>query len=106
MFLRDPTLTYFSSDAQGVKEGYDAVLAHHEELGFVPGGFQPEGELWLEDTVIARFEDTAVITAVWHFGNRLLRDEAPRGPLTIVAVLTSAGYRISHVNMGNYPPVA
>lgn len=104
VFLRDPSLTYFSNDTEGLKEGYDAVLAHHEELGFVRGGFQPENELWLEDAVISDFDESAVITAVWHFGNRVARSDAARGPLTMVVLRTTTGYRISHVNMGNYTP--
>lgn len=102
VFLRDPALTYFSNDSQGVKEGFDAVLAHHEELGFVRGGFQPDNELWIEDAVIADFDGSAVVTAIWHFGNRVARDDAARGPLTMVVVRTTAGYRISHLNMGTY----
>ena len=103
VFLQDRALTYFSNDTQGVKEGFEAVLAHHEELGFVRGGFQPDNELWLEETVIADFDGSAVITAIWHFGNRVARADAAQGPITMVVVRTSSGYRISHVNMGNYP---
>jgi imidazolonepropionase-like amidohydrolase len=104
VFLQDRSLTYFSNDSQGVKEGFDAVLAHHEELGFVRGGFQPENELWLENIVIADFDGSAVISAIWHFGHRVALADAALGPLTIVVVRTSTGYRISHVNMGNYAP--
>ncbi|MDH3269843.1 MAG: amidohydrolase family protein [Gemmatimonadota bacterium] len=103
VFLEDPTLTYFPSDAEGVIEGYEAVVAYHVEQGFVPGGFRPDEELWLEDTLIADFEDSAVISAVWHFGNRVARRDVARGPMTMVIVRTDAGYRISHVNMANYP---
>ncbi len=104
VFLQDPALTYFSSDEEGVKEGFAAVLAHHEDLGFVSGGFRPENELWLEDAVISDFDDSAVISAVWHFGNRVSRAGAARGPFTMVVVRTTAGFRISHLNMSNYPP--
>ncbi len=100
--LVDATLTYFPNDEQAVLEGWDAVRDYHERLGFVPGGFDPENDLWLEDVVVADFDESAVVTATWHFGNRVLRAEAARGPLTIVAVRTTGGYRISHVNMGNY----
>lgn len=102
VFLDDPALTYFPSDSEGLIEGYDAVVAWHVEQGFVPGGFQPEEELWLESPVITDFADSAVITAIWHFGNRVAGGVA-RGPLTMVVVRTNAGYRISHVNMANYP---
>lgn len=103
VFLNDPTLTYFASDSEGVKEGYEAVLAHHAAMGFVRGGFQPENELWLEDVVISDFDETAVVTAVWHFGNRVALADAGRGPFTMVVMRTRSGYRISHLNMANYP---
>jgi imidazolonepropionase-like amidohydrolase len=102
VLLDDPSLTYFPNDAEGVLEGVDAVSAYHEELGFVAGGFQPENELWLEDVLVADFDGSAVVTAVWHFGNRVMRSDAARGPFTMVVVRTRAGYRITHVNMGNY----
>jgi ketosteroid isomerase-like protein len=104
VFLQDSTLTYFSSDSEGAIRGYTAVLAHYRDLGFVSGGFQPESELWLEDPVIADFGDSAVITAVWHFGNKVARADEGRGPMTMVVIRTSAGYRISHLNLANYPP--
>lgn len=104
VFLEDPTLTYFSSDSESLKEGYPNVLAHHEEMGFASGGFRPDGELWLEDTVIAQFDDSAVITAIWHFGNRVALADEGHGPMTMVVIRTRAGYRISHLNLANYAP--
>ena len=104
IFLDDSTLTYFSSDSEGIKEGYDAVVEHHRDLGFVSGGFQPENELWLEDTLIADFEESVVVTGVWYFGNRISRETAGRGPMTMVLVRTTAGYKISHIHLGNYAP--
>jgi imidazolonepropionase-like amidohydrolase len=104
LFLNDAALTYFSSDAEGLKEGFDAVRRHHIDLGFVSGGFQPEDELWVEDVVIADFEDSAVVSGIWYFGNRVARATAGRGPLTMVVVRTAQGYRISHLHLGNYAP--
>jgi imidazolonepropionase-like amidohydrolase len=102
VLLNDPSLTYFANDAEGTIEGITDVLTYHEGLGFVRGGFQPENELWLEDVLVANFDESAVVSAVWHFGNRVLRSDAARGPFTMVVVRTRAGYRITHVNMGNY----
>lgn len=104
LFLNGPALTYFSSDSEGLKEGYDAVRRHHVDLGFVSGGFQPEEDLWVEDVVIADFEESAVVSGVWYFGNRVTRAGARRGPLTIVLERTARGYRISHLHLGNYAP--
>lgn len=103
VFLQDESLTYFPSGAEGVRQGFDEVVQYHRELGFVSRGFQPERELWVEDTLIADFEDSAVITGIWYFGNPVARETAGRGPLTMVIVRTSNGYRISHLNLGNYP---
>ena len=103
VFLEDPALTFFPSDATELLEGFDAVVEWHREQGFVPGGFRAEEQLWLQGTVIADFGDSAVISAVWHFGNRVSMEDVARGPLTLVVERTRAGYRIAHVNMGNYP---
>lgn len=103
VFLVDPAMTYFPSDSVALVEGFDAVAEYHRSQGFVSGGLRPDQELWLEDTVIADFDESAVVSAVWHFGNRVSRTDVARGPLTLVVVRTSRGYRISHVNMGNYP---
>lgn len=106
VFLQDDALTYFSSDEEGAKEGFAEVLAHHEQMGFVSGGFRPERELWLENVLISDFDDSAVVTAVWHFGNRVSRADAGRGPFTMVVVRTRTGFRISHLNLANYPRTA
>ncbi len=106
LFVRDDALTYFPSDRQGLIEGINEVRAYHAALGFVSGGFQPQSELWLENVTIADFGESAVIGAIWYFGNRVNRQAAGRGPLTMVFTRTSAGYLISHVNFGNYAPGA
>ena len=77
-----------------------------EGLGFTPGGFDPEEELWLEDVTVANLGESAVVGAIWYFGSRANRAAAGRGPLTMVLVRTSSGFRISHVNFGNYRPEA
>ena len=82
---------------------HEAVVEHHREIGFVRGGFQPDGELWLEDTLIADFDESAVITGVWYYGNRVSRESAGHGPMTMVLVRTTDGYKISHLNLANYP---
>ncbi|MDX1493075.1 MAG: amidohydrolase family protein [Longimicrobiales bacterium] len=103
VYLVDAAMTYFPSDSVGLVEGFDAVVEYHRGEGFIPGGFRPDQELWLEDAVITDFDQSAVISAVWHFGNRVSREDVARGPLTLVVVRTNSGYRISHVNMANYP---
>ena len=84
-------------------EGFQTVVDHHREIGFVRGGFRPDQELWLEDALISDFGDSAVVTAVWHYGNRVARQSVGRGPLTMVVVRTEVGFKISHLHLGNYP---
>jgi imidazolonepropionase-like amidohydrolase len=103
LFVVDGATTYFPSDRQGLLTGFESIRDYHAELGFVSGGFQPESELWLEDVTIADFAESAVIGAVWRFGSRVSPATAGRGSLTIVLARAGDGYRISHVNFGNYP---
>jgi hypothetical protein len=103
LFIASDALTYFPSDRQELIAGFDDVRDYHADLGFVVGGFQPESELWLEGITISDFEESAVIGAVWYFGSRVNPAAAGRGPLTMVLTRTTAGYRISHINFGNYP---
>jgi len=102
VFLEDASLTYFASDSEGLLEGYDAVVAYHRGVGFVSGGFRPEHELWLEDTLVDDFGDSAVVTAIWHFGNRVALQSEGQGRMTMVLIRTSAGYKIAHLNLGAY----
>ena len=104
LFVNDDALTYFPSDREGLIEGFLAVREYHEGLGFVAGGFQPESEMWLEQVTVADFDESAVIGAVWYFGTRVNRRAAGRGPLTMVLARTDLGFRISHLNFGNYAP--
>jgi len=106
LFLDADAVTYFPSDEEGLITGFEAVLEYHEGQGFTSGGFEPEGELWLEDITIADLGESAVIGGVWFFGSRVNRPEAGRGPLTMVLTRTSSGLRISHLHFGNYAPEA
>ena len=99
VFLQAPAVTFFASDSNELIEGFDEVLAWHEAQGFVAGGFQPENELWLEDALVSDFEDSAVVSATWRFGSRILPEEASSGPLSMTIVGTSSGYRIVHLSM-------
>ena len=104
LFLDGGAVTYFAADREGPIRGLDSVRDYHAGLGFVPGGFRPSGELWLEDVTISDAGESAVVTAVWHFGTRVSREAAGRGPLTMVLMRDGSRYRISHVNFGNYAP--
>ncbi len=103
LFLTDSTVTYFSSEREGLITGIDAVILHHEGFGFVPGGKIAEQELWVDDVHTATHGPTAIVTGMWYFGQRdNAPDEVQRGPFTFVYVLMGAEYRLAHLNFGTY----
>lgn len=103
LFLTDSTVTYFSSEREGLITGIEAVLTHHEGFGFVHGGKEAEQELWVDDVHTATHGPTSIVTGVWFFGQRDdAPDEVQRGPFTFVYVLMGAEYRLAHLNFGTY----
>ena len=103
LFLTDSTVTYFSSEREGLITGINAVRTHHEGFGFVPGGKEAAQELWIDEVHTANYGPTAIVTGVWFFGQRdSAPDEVQRGPFTFVYVLKDAGYRLAHLNFGTY----
>ena len=103
LFLNDPSATYFSSEKRGLIRGYAAVREHHEGFGFVPGGDDPAEELWIGDMEVSRHGGTAVVAAIWYFGNRSGDPESvQKGPMTAVYVLDAGEYRIAHMHFGTY----
>lgn len=103
LFLTDSSVTYFSSEREGLIRGIAAVREHHEGFGFVEGGRPAEQDLWVEDVHTTTFWPTAIVTGVWLFGDR---DDAPedaqRGPFTFVYVHGGDTYRLAHLNFGTY----
>jgi len=104
LFLTDDRVSYFSSEFQGVIQGFDAVLEHHEGFGFVSGGDDRATRLWVEDVTEDRFGSSAVLTGVWYFarGGAELDTSPQRGPVTFVCVLEDGAWRFAHMNFGNY----
>ena len=102
LFVADARVTYFSSEKEGLVHGIDAVQEHHRGFGFVSGGRTPEQELWVEDVRTDDFGETAVVTAIWYFGNRESKSEAQRGPMTMVYVRVANEYRLAHLHFANY----
>lgn len=103
LFLTDSTVTYFSSEREGLITGIEDVRSHHEGFGFVAGGRAAEQELWVDEIHTAVHGPAAIVTGLWFFG---LRDSEPeqiqRGPFTFVYVLKSGEYRLAHLNFGTY----
>lgn len=106
LFLNDSTVTYFSSEREGLIEGFAAVRAHHEGFGFVEGGREPEQELWVSDVRTSVYGDAAVVVAIWQFGDRAapLLDSISRGPMTAVYIWAGDRYRIGHMHFAEYRP--
>ncbi len=103
LFLTDSTVTYFSSEREGLIRGIDAVREHHVTMGFVSGGTTADTELWIEHADYRQRNQHYVVTAIWYFGDRTaLRDSVQRGPMTAVYVRTDDGYRIGHMHFSEY----
>ena len=103
LFVTDSSVTYFSSEYEGVIKGIDAVRQHHVGFGFVEGGKDPEQELWVGDTDAVVHWPVAIVTGLWYFGDRLVpQDQVQRGPFTFVYVQQGEEYRLAHLNFGNY----
>lgn len=105
LFLIDSTVTYFSSEREGLIRGIDAVREHHVNMGFVSGGAPAESELWIEDADYRLRAQHYVLTAIWYFGDRAApRDSVQHGPMTAVYVRVEDGsYRIGHMHFSEYP---
>ena len=102
LFVGDSTLTYFSSETEGVIRGMDALRTHHEGFGFADGGAETASRLWLEGLELEPAGTAVSATAIWFFQSTPETDEVGRGPVTFVLVPTDAGYRIQHAHFANY----
>lgn len=102
LFVPDSRVTYFSSEKEGLVHGIEEVREHHRGFGFVSGGRLPERELWVEDVRSDDFGDTVVVTAIWYFGDRSSREDAQRGPMTILYLSVGDDYRIAHMHFASY----
>ncbi len=103
LFLTDERLTYFSSEKEGLIEGFAAVREHHRGFGFIEGGKIQENKLWVEDLEVNVFPPMAVVTGIWFFrrGPEGSKDIS-RGPVTFVYVLEEEEYRLAHLHFSEY----
>lgn len=102
LFVADSTVSYLSSEREGLILGIDSLRAHHEGFGFVSGGTAPASELWLEGIHGQQWGDVATVTAVWFFGDRSTPDGVQRGPVTFVYVWRDGTWKIGHAQFANY----
>ena len=102
LFVTDSRVTYFSSEKQGLVHGIEAVREHHRGFGFVPGGREAENELWVDAVRADVFDGSAVVTAIWYFGDRASPAEAQHGPMTMVYEALADEYRLAHLHFATY----
>jgi ketosteroid isomerase-like protein len=102
LFLQNDALTYFSSETEGLIEGFDRIVEHHRGFGFVSGGEARDQLIWVRNVRIEEFGDTAFIGAIWYFGDPDSPADAQRGPMSVLAVRTADGYRIAHMHFATY----
>jgi ketosteroid isomerase-like protein len=107
LFSADPPPTYFSSEKAGRISGRDALQAHHQGFGFVPGGKAADSRLWLEDLEVRSSGAFATATATWLFDRDTGAMTPPqRGPVTFVLVGRPDGWLIVHAHFANDPTTA
>lgn len=103
LFLTDSTLTYFSSEKEGLIRGIDAVRKHHAGFGFVQSGKIQENKLWVEDVQTVTHGPTAIVTGMWYFHRGPEgTGEIQRGPVTFIYVQKGDDWRIAHVHFAEY----
>jgi ketosteroid isomerase-like protein len=103
IFYQSESLTYFSSEKEGLIKGYSQMLPHHQGFSFVKGGKEPPVELWLEDIETRINGETAMVAATWYNGDKTAaRDSVQHGPVTFVLLRNEEGeVRISHAHFAN-----
>ncbi len=103
LFLADSSVTYLSSEREGVITGIDAVREHHAGFGFVPGGEPTQTTLWVENLHATMPGEIAIVTGTWYFRSGPdATGELQRGPMTLVFVPADDGYRIAHAHFSDY----
>ena len=104
IFLQTKDLTYFSSEKEGLMIGYQHLKLHHSGFGFVEGGKQPEKSLWLEDMETKIYGGTAMVAAIWYFGDKnIVKDSVSNGPVTFIFIKDKQdNVKIVHTHFANY----
>ncbi len=103
LFVADESVTYFSSEYEGLVEGIDALRKHHVGFGFRAGGAPTGSRLWLEDVEVRWAGGTAVVLAQWLFARPDVEGPPQKGPVSFVLVAGDDGYRILHAHFANAP---
>ncbi len=104
IFITSEELTYFSSEKKGLIQGFSKMKPHHEAFGFTDGGKTPEKSLWLENITTNIYGETAMVGAIWYFGDKAIsKDSVQQGPVTFVLKRNPNNQvRIVHTHFANY----
>ena len=103
LFVADSTVTYFSSEKEGLIKGIDAVRKHHEGFGFVKNGKAQKNKLWVEDLHIQVFGAVAIVKGVWFFKKPDKESVfVQKGPFTVIYIKKGEKYLITHMHFANY----
>jgi ketosteroid isomerase-like protein len=103
LFLQDSRVSYFSSEKEGLIQGPEAVLEHHEGFGFVEGGKSKENKLWVGEVQISGFGTAAIVAGIWYFQRASAEeDSVQKGPFTFVCVKQGKNWRLAHLNFSTY----
>jgi len=104
IFLKSEELTYFSSEKEGLIQGFQQLRPHHQAFGFIDGGKRPEKSLWLEDLETRVYGSSTMVGGIWYFGDRSLpKDSISYGPVTFILVRDKEGIaKIVHTHFANY----
>lgn len=100
LFVADETVTYFSSEKQGLIKGIAALIKHHEGFGFKRGGKKTGNRLWVEDTRETPLDCGGIVTGIWYFQKD--KGKVQRGPVTFVYTRKGDNFRLIHVHFANY----
>lgn len=100
LFCNCDELSYFSSEREGLIQGYDAVLEHHRGFGFDSTESERGTRLWLDQVDASQFGSIVVVTAIWFFQRA---EQIQQGPVTIVLKKNAMdAYEIVHMNFSSY----
>lgn len=102
LFVADSSVTYFSSEREGLIRGIDSLRRHHEGFGFVLGGKTQSNRLRLEEMHVTVEGEVVIASAVWYFVRGGEGGVTQRGPVSFVLVPRGGRHRIVHAQFGNY----
>lgn len=104
LFTATRRTTCFSSEKPGRIHGYNALMAHHRDIGFVPGGKTSDNRLALDSFTVWGEDRMVLVTAFWTFDRGGEDPESiQKGPATFVFVEDGGKWKIIHAHFAGEP---